>query len=200
MAVVFITGSTDGLGRAAAESLLHGGHRVVLHARSTDRAAGIGGLALRAAVAPRGSPSAVAPVDSQLQHHSDKSEFRSDLNKLKGCELSECLLRPQQKFEDFQAEYEGSIPFTRSIKISYKKQSLAGFPRRGSRLVFRFPYNVRTTKHESCAWVSESFCDEWLETSIRILESANVFRCGMPAKFAAPLLHGGTVETSSANN
>jgi hypothetical protein len=59
-------------------------------------------------------PSAVPPVDSQLEHHSDKSEFCSDLNKLKGCELSECLLRPQQKFEDFQAEYEGSIPFTRS--------------------------------------------------------------------------------------
>ncbi|MGY3234134.1 NAD(P)-dependent dehydrogenase (short-subunit alcohol dehydrogenase family) [Bradyrhizobium sp. USDA 4472] len=30
MAIVFITGSADGLGRAAAESLLHGGHRVVL--------------------------------------------------------------------------------------------------------------------------------------------------------------------------
>ncbi len=35
MAIVFITGSTDGLGRAAAGSLLQGGHQVVLHARST---------------------------------------------------------------------------------------------------------------------------------------------------------------------
>ena len=38
MAIVFITGSTDGLGRAAAESLLHDGHQVVLHARSAERA------------------------------------------------------------------------------------------------------------------------------------------------------------------
>ncbi|MCG2645784.1 MULTISPECIES: SDR family NAD(P)-dependent oxidoreductase [Bradyrhizobium] len=48
MALVFITGSTDGLGRAAAEPLLGGGHRVVLHARSADRAAGIGDLGSRA--------------------------------------------------------------------------------------------------------------------------------------------------------
>ncbi|MCK1712782.1 MULTISPECIES: hypothetical protein [unclassified Bradyrhizobium] len=56
----------------------------------------------------------MSPVGSQLEHHSDKSKFCSDLNKQKGCELSECLLRSQQKFPDFQAEYEGSIPFTRS--------------------------------------------------------------------------------------
>lgn len=47
MALVFITGSTDGLGRAAAQSLLDQGHRVVLHARSADRAAALGGLASR---------------------------------------------------------------------------------------------------------------------------------------------------------
>lgn len=47
MAIVFITGSTDGLGRAAAQSLLDQGHRMVLHARSTDRAAALGGLASR---------------------------------------------------------------------------------------------------------------------------------------------------------
>ena len=47
MAIVFITGSTDGLGRAAALSLLDQGHRVVLHARSTDRAAALGELASR---------------------------------------------------------------------------------------------------------------------------------------------------------
>jgi NAD(P)-dependent dehydrogenase (short-subunit alcohol dehydrogenase family) len=41
MAIVFITGSTDGLGRAAAQSLLDNGHKVVLHARSADRAATI---------------------------------------------------------------------------------------------------------------------------------------------------------------
>jgi NAD(P)-dependent dehydrogenase (short-subunit alcohol dehydrogenase family) len=49
MAVVFITGSTDGLGRAAAQSLLDSGHQVVLHARSADRAATISRLAARAA-------------------------------------------------------------------------------------------------------------------------------------------------------
>lgn len=49
MATIFITGSTDGLGRAAAQSLLDQGHRVVLHARSADRAAALGGLASRAA-------------------------------------------------------------------------------------------------------------------------------------------------------
>jgi NAD(P)-dependent dehydrogenase (short-subunit alcohol dehydrogenase family) len=48
MAIVFITGSTDGLGRAAALSLLDQGHRVVLHARSVARAAALGDLAARA--------------------------------------------------------------------------------------------------------------------------------------------------------
>jgi NAD(P)-dependent dehydrogenase (short-subunit alcohol dehydrogenase family) len=49
VAIVFITGSTDGLGRAAAQSLLDDGHQVVLHARSADRARTIGELASRAA-------------------------------------------------------------------------------------------------------------------------------------------------------
>ncbi|KIC65859.1 SDR family NAD(P)-dependent oxidoreductase [Pseudarthrobacter phenanthrenivorans] len=37
MARVFITGSTDGLGLAAAETLLREGHEVILHARSAER-------------------------------------------------------------------------------------------------------------------------------------------------------------------
>lgn len=49
MAKVFITGSTDGIGRAAAQSLLDAGHEVVLHARSAERAASMGDLASRAA-------------------------------------------------------------------------------------------------------------------------------------------------------
>lgn len=49
MAIIFITGSTDGLGRAAAQSLVDQGHRVVLHARSADRAADIGAFASRCA-------------------------------------------------------------------------------------------------------------------------------------------------------
>jgi NAD(P)-dependent dehydrogenase (short-subunit alcohol dehydrogenase family) len=49
MARIFITGSTDGLGRAAARSLLDAGHEVVLHARSSDRASAFGDLAPQAA-------------------------------------------------------------------------------------------------------------------------------------------------------
>jgi len=39
MSCIFVTGSTDGLGRAAAETLMDAGHRVILHARSKERAA-----------------------------------------------------------------------------------------------------------------------------------------------------------------
>lgn len=46
---IFITGSTDGLGRAAASALMTEGHEVVLHARSSKRASAFGGMALRAA-------------------------------------------------------------------------------------------------------------------------------------------------------
>jgi NAD(P)-dependent dehydrogenase (short-subunit alcohol dehydrogenase family) len=41
MARIFITGSTDGLGRAAAVALMAEGHEVVLHARSHERAAAV---------------------------------------------------------------------------------------------------------------------------------------------------------------
>jgi NAD(P)-dependent dehydrogenase (short-subunit alcohol dehydrogenase family) len=37
MARVFITGSTDGLGHAAADTLLRDGHEVIVHARSPER-------------------------------------------------------------------------------------------------------------------------------------------------------------------
>lgn len=49
MARVFITGSTDGLGLAAARTLLDEGHEVVLHARSRKRAEVLSGIASRAA-------------------------------------------------------------------------------------------------------------------------------------------------------
>jgi NAD(P)-dependent dehydrogenase (short-subunit alcohol dehydrogenase family) len=49
MARIFITGSTDGLGLAAAQSLIDGGHDVVLHARTSERRAALGALAERAA-------------------------------------------------------------------------------------------------------------------------------------------------------
>ncbi|NYJ11131.1 NAD(P)-dependent dehydrogenase (short-subunit alcohol dehydrogenase family) [Rhizobium leguminosarum] len=41
MSRIFITGSTDGLGLAAARTLMNEGHDVVLHARSRERAAAI---------------------------------------------------------------------------------------------------------------------------------------------------------------
>jgi NAD(P)-dependent dehydrogenase (short-subunit alcohol dehydrogenase family) len=49
MARIFITGSTDGLGRAAAKALIDEGHRVVLHARSRQRASALNDLASRSA-------------------------------------------------------------------------------------------------------------------------------------------------------
>jgi len=47
MARIFITGSTDGLGRAAAQALVADGHQVVLHARNGTRAADLGDLSER---------------------------------------------------------------------------------------------------------------------------------------------------------
>lgn len=64
MAKVFITGSTDGLGRAAAESLLRDGHEVVLHARSPERARGIGELASQAAAVVTGDLASAAETRS----------------------------------------------------------------------------------------------------------------------------------------
>ncbi|HTX05746.1 MAG TPA: SDR family NAD(P)-dependent oxidoreductase [Steroidobacteraceae bacterium] len=49
MSRVFITGSTDGLGLAAARALIAEGHEVVLHARSSRRAGTLSDLAARSA-------------------------------------------------------------------------------------------------------------------------------------------------------
>ncbi len=46
---ILVTGSADGLGRAAADSLLSGGHDVVVHARNEDRAASLAALVDRGA-------------------------------------------------------------------------------------------------------------------------------------------------------
>jgi NAD(P)-dependent dehydrogenase (short-subunit alcohol dehydrogenase family) len=48
MARIFITGSTDGLGLAAARMLIGEGHEVVLHARSPERAQAVADLAEQA--------------------------------------------------------------------------------------------------------------------------------------------------------
>jgi NAD(P)-dependent dehydrogenase (short-subunit alcohol dehydrogenase family) len=49
MSRIFITGSTDGLGLAAARTLMDEGHTVVLHARSTKRASALADLTSRSA-------------------------------------------------------------------------------------------------------------------------------------------------------
>lgn len=49
MSRILITGSTDGLGLAAARTLLDEGHEVVLHARSPERAAVLAKIATRSA-------------------------------------------------------------------------------------------------------------------------------------------------------
>lgn len=49
MARIFITGSTQGLGLAAARSLIAEGHDVVVHARNAERAAALRDVALSAA-------------------------------------------------------------------------------------------------------------------------------------------------------
>ncbi|WP_042377560.1 SDR family NAD(P)-dependent oxidoreductase [Streptacidiphilus melanogenes] len=49
MSRVLVTGSTEGLGRAAAEALLAAGHDVVVHARSQERAASLDALVGRGA-------------------------------------------------------------------------------------------------------------------------------------------------------
>src|SRR3982751_4148883 len=48
---IFITGSADGLGRAAAQTLLDDGHEVVVHARDADRLTAVRDLLDRGAAA-----------------------------------------------------------------------------------------------------------------------------------------------------
>jgi len=57
---IFITGSTDGLGRAAAGALIGDGHDVVLHARTRERAAALSDLAPDAAGVVTGDLSSAA--------------------------------------------------------------------------------------------------------------------------------------------
>jgi NAD(P)-dependent dehydrogenase (short-subunit alcohol dehydrogenase family) len=64
MARIFITGSTDGLGRAAAQALMADGHEVVLHARTSDRVSAVSDLAPRAAGVVIGDLRSAADVRS----------------------------------------------------------------------------------------------------------------------------------------
>jgi NAD(P)-dependent dehydrogenase (short-subunit alcohol dehydrogenase family) len=66
---IFITGSADGLGRAAADTLLAAGHRVVVHARSAGRMDGARDLIDRGAepvVGDLAEPVAVRGVAGQV--------------------------------------------------------------------------------------------------------------------------------------
>jgi NAD(P)-dependent dehydrogenase (short-subunit alcohol dehydrogenase family) len=51
MARIFITGSTDGLGRATAQTLLGAGHEAIIHARSAERLTAVNDLVRRGAPA-----------------------------------------------------------------------------------------------------------------------------------------------------
>jgi NAD(P)-dependent dehydrogenase (short-subunit alcohol dehydrogenase family) len=62
MARVFITGSADGLGLAAAETLLAGGHDVVVHARSEERLGAVQELLDRGAVGVAGDLADIGEV------------------------------------------------------------------------------------------------------------------------------------------
>ena len=59
---VLVTGSADGLGRAAAQALLDDGHEVVVHARNTDRLEALRDLTGRGAAAVTGDLADVAQV------------------------------------------------------------------------------------------------------------------------------------------
>lgn len=61
MARVFITGSADGLGRAAAKTLIEDGHEVVVHARNTER------LAAARELVDRGAPAAIGDLSDLEQ-------------------------------------------------------------------------------------------------------------------------------------
>jgi NAD(P)-dependent dehydrogenase (short-subunit alcohol dehydrogenase family) len=64
MARIFITGSSDGLGRAAAQTLINEGHDVVLHARSLQRAEAIKHLQSSAAATVTGDLSSAIETRS----------------------------------------------------------------------------------------------------------------------------------------
>ena len=69
---IFITGSSDGLGRAAAGVLMGEGHDVVLHARSRGRAAALSDLA----------PDAAGVVIGDLSSAAETRELAGRVNKI----------------------------------------------------------------------------------------------------------------------
>jgi NAD(P)-dependent dehydrogenase (short-subunit alcohol dehydrogenase family) len=69
---IFITGSTDGLGRAAAGFLMGEGHDVVLHARSRERSAALNDLA----------PGAAGVVIGDLSSAAETRELAGQVNEI----------------------------------------------------------------------------------------------------------------------
>jgi NAD(P)-dependent dehydrogenase (short-subunit alcohol dehydrogenase family) len=69
---IFITGSTDGLGRAAAGVLMGDGHDVVLHARTRERAAALSDLA----------PDAAGVVIGDLSSAAETRELAGQVNEI----------------------------------------------------------------------------------------------------------------------
>jgi NAD(P)-dependent dehydrogenase (short-subunit alcohol dehydrogenase family) len=69
---IFITGSTDGLGRAAAGVLMGDGHDVVLHARTRGRAAALSDLA----------PGAAGIVVGDLRSAAETRELADQVNQI----------------------------------------------------------------------------------------------------------------------
>jgi NAD(P)-dependent dehydrogenase (short-subunit alcohol dehydrogenase family) len=69
---IFITGSTDGLGRAAAGVLMGDGHDVVLHARTRERAAALSDLA----------PDAAGVVIGDLSSATETRELADQVNEI----------------------------------------------------------------------------------------------------------------------
>ena len=69
---IFITGSTDGLGRAAAGVLIGQGHDVVLHARTIERAAALSDLA----------PDAAGVVTGDLRSEAETRELAGQVNQI----------------------------------------------------------------------------------------------------------------------
>src|SRR5262245_15930847 len=72
---VLVTGSTTGLGLAAAEALLDGGHAVVLHARSARRSTDLGDVAERASGVVVGDLANAADVRSVADQANGYGKF-----------------------------------------------------------------------------------------------------------------------------
>jgi len=66
MSRIFITGSTDGLGLAAARTLISEGHDVVLHARSKERASVVADISSRVVVGDLSSAAETRSIADQV--------------------------------------------------------------------------------------------------------------------------------------